>query len=48
MSTLTIPVDAEVERAQRRDRLRAEAHALADDPADVTAARELAAQADRH
>lgn len=34
----------EAERAQRRARLRAEAEALRDDPEDVAASRELAAE----
>jgi len=36
----------EAERAHRRARLRAEAEALRDDPADVAASRELAAEMD--
>lgn len=36
----------EAERAQRRARLRAEAEALRNDPADVAASRELAAEMD--
>lgn len=36
----------ETERAHRRARLRAEAESLRDDPADVAASRELAAEMD--
>lgn len=36
----------ETERAHRRARLRAEAEGLRDDPADVAASRELAAEMD--
>lgn len=36
----------EAERAQRRARLRAEAESLRDDPEDVAASRELAAEMD--
>jgi len=36
----------EAERAHRRERLRAEAESLRNDPADVAASRELAAEMD--